>query len=100
MSERQFSCEVAVTMKNQANIKDPVISQKINNKLSSLGIRAPCHVTVASKEGSVTLSGITQYEHQRHAAVRAIKGVAGVQRVVDQMQVLPSGQRWNANFKR
>ena len=87
-------------MKYQVKVQDPVISQKVSSKLSSLGVRAPCHVTVVSNRGNVTLSGTIQYEHQRHTAVRAIKAVAGVQRVVDQMQVLPSGQRLNTNFKR
>jgi osmotically-inducible protein OsmY len=87
-------------MNNQTKTKDPVILQKVSNKLASLGVRAPCHVTVVSNKGDVTLSGTIQYEHQRHAAVRAVKAVTGVQRVVDQMQVLPSGQRGNFNFKR
>jgi osmotically-inducible protein OsmY len=78
-------------------IRDPTISQKVNEKLSSLGVRAPCHVTVVSNKGNVTLAGTIQYEHQRHMAVRAIKGVAGVQRVVDQMHVLPRGQLGKIN---
>jgi osmotically-inducible protein OsmY len=87
-------------MKHQANIQDPVISQKVNEKLSSMGMRAPCHVTVASHKGNVTLSGTIQYEHQRHIAVHAIKAVAGVQCVVDQMRVIPGGQHWKANYRR
>ena len=81
----------------QEIIRDPVISQKVSEKLSSLGVRAPCHVTVVSNKGNVTLAGTIQYEHQRHMAVRAIKGVAGVQRVVDQMQVIPRGQHGKTN---
>jgi len=84
----------------QVNIKDPVISQRVNEKLSSMGIRAPCHVTVASNKGKITLSGTIQYEHQRHLAVHAVKGVVGVQSVVDQMQVTPSGQHWKTNYRR
>jgi osmotically-inducible protein OsmY len=44
-----------------------------------------------SSKGNVTLSGTIQFEHQRHMAVRAVKNVAGVQRVVDQMRVIPRG---------
>lgn len=87
-------------MKYQAKIQDPMISQKASEKLSSLGVRAPCHVTVVSNKGNVTLSGTIQYEHQRQMAVRAIKGVAGVQRVVDQMRLIPTGQHWKTNPKR
>lgn len=81
-------------MNDQVKIKDPVISQRVSDKLVSLGVRAPCHVTVASNRGNVTLSGMIQYEHQRHTAVGAARGVVGVQRVVDQMQVIPSEQPW------
>lgn len=65
-----------------------------------MGIRAPCSVRVASGKGCVTLSGTIQYEHQRAIALRAIRTIAGVQRVVDQMQIIPSGQHWQTNPKR
>ncbi len=84
-------------MKNQAKTPDPIITQKVTERLSSLGVRAPCRVTVASNKGNVTLSGTIQYEHQRHMAVRASKNVPGVLRVMDQMQVIPSGQHWKTN---
>jgi osmotically-inducible protein OsmY len=87
-------------MKYQETVKDPVISHKVSEKLSSLGVRAPCRVMVVTNKGNVTLSGTIQYEHQRHTAVRAIRAVAGVQRVTDQLQVIPSGQHWKANYAR
>jgi osmotically-inducible protein OsmY len=55
---------------------------------------------VVSSKGNVTLSGTTQYEHQRHVALHAIRGVTGVQRVVDQMRVIPNTRRWQDNIKR
>jgi len=76
-------------MMSQGKIDDPTISRKVTEKLSGAGIRAPCRVTVASSKGSITLSGSIQFEHQRHAALRAVKSVTGVQRVVDQMKVTP-----------
>ena len=87
-------------MKDLVKISDPMISQKVQEKLSSLGIRAPCRVTVASNKGNVTLTGSIQYEHQRQMAVHAIRGVAGVQRVVDQMLVSPNAQHWKTNYTR
>jgi osmotically-inducible protein OsmY len=87
-------------MHYQPSVKDPVISQKVSETLSSVGIRAPCRVTVVSNKGNVTLSGTIQYEHQRHRTIRAIQAVAGVQRVVDHMQVLPSGQHLQTNYRR
>jgi len=81
-------------------VKDPVISQKVSQKLSSQGVRPPCRVTVACNKGNVTLSGTIQYEHQRQGAVHAAKGIAGVQRVVDQMRVIPSRKYGAANSQR
>ena len=81
-------------------VKDPVISQKVSQKLSSLGVRPPCRVTVVSNKGNVTLSGTIQYEHQRQGAMHAAKGVAGVQRVVDQMRVIPRQPHRTANSSR
>jgi osmotically-inducible protein OsmY len=74
--------------------QDSSITQSVSQQLSTRGLRAPCHVRVVTTGGSVTLSGMIQYEHQRRVAVQAARGVAGVQRVVDQMQVIPSNQHW------
>jgi osmotically-inducible protein OsmY len=88
-----------MTMQNQASIKDPVISQRGNEKLSKMGIRPPCHVTVVTNKGNVVLSGAIQYEHQRIIAIRAIKSVVGVLRVVDQMHVIPSAQHVKTSYR-
>ena len=37
-------------MMSQGKIDDPAISRKVSEKLSSSGIRAPCHVTVTSNK--------------------------------------------------
>jgi osmotically-inducible protein OsmY len=86
-------------MMKQEKVKDTVISQKVMEKLSCIGIRAPSRVTTISINGQVTVSGSLQYEHQRPLALRAIKGVAGVQRVVDNMRLIPSEQHRNTNPK-
>jgi osmotically-inducible protein OsmY len=84
-------------MMHQEKVKDSVISQKVKEKLAGAGIRAPCKVTIVSTNGQVTVSGSIQYEHQRPVAVRAIKGVMGVQSVVDQLRLIPSEQPRNTN---
>ena len=84
-------------MMHQEKVKDTVISQKAKEKLSGAGIRAPSHVTVVSSNGQVTVSGSIQHEHQRSLALRAIRGVTGVQGVVDQMRLIPSAQHQNTN---
>jgi osmotically-inducible protein OsmY len=84
-------------MKDREKTQDPVISRKVSEKLSCLGVRAPCRVTVVSDKGKVTLSGTIQYEGQRQVALRGIKGVAGVESVVDKMQLIPRVPQWKTN---
>jgi len=84
-------------MIHQEKVKDTVISQKVKEKLSGAGIRAPSHVAAVSSNGQVTVSGSIQYEHQRAVAIRAIRGVTGVQHVVDQMRVIPNVQHGKTN---
>jgi osmotically-inducible protein OsmY len=84
---------------NQEKVKDTTISQKVKEKLAGAGIRAPCHVTAVSNKGQVTVSGLIQHEHQRPLALRAIRGVTGVERVVDQMRVIPIAQHRNTSPK-
>jgi len=66
---------------------DQKISSQVLLKLNGRGIRSPSVVTVNTKNGEVTLSGIVQYAHQKSAAVQAITGIPGVRRVIDQMKV-------------
>jgi osmotically-inducible protein OsmY len=87
-------------MRQQEKISDPMISQRVQEKLANMGIRAPCRVAVASNKGHVTLSGSIQYEHQRHTVLHAIRAVTGVQRVVDLMHVTPTGDHWKTNYSR
>ena len=73
--------------KNQ--IPDDTLSQKVTQQLSNRGLRSPCKITVASRNGDITLTGTLQYAHQRQAALQACRSVSGVRRVVDQLQVKP-----------
>jgi osmotically-inducible protein OsmY len=71
---------------------DAALTQQVNNKLASRGIRSPCHVGVQTQDGNVTLSGTVRYAHQKGAAVQVTAGVTGVRRVIDQLTVRPSDQ--------
>ena len=74
------------------NAKDDHITRLVNNKLSSRGF-ASQHLKVQTSNGMVTLSGGVQFAHQRKAALKAIAGLTGVRRVVDQMTVKPTVKR-------
>jgi osmotically-inducible protein OsmY len=70
-------------------VPDGVLTQKVSQSLSNRGMRAPCRVGVATQKGTVTLTGNIQYEHQRQLAVQTARAVDGVNRIVDQLKVIP-----------
>jgi osmotically-inducible protein OsmY len=72
---------------------DRRLLQRVTQQLTTRGIRNPCHVDAAVKNGDVTLTGTIQYEHQRKAAMQAATGVTGVKRVSDRMTVKPAVKR-------
>jgi len=74
------------------NAKDDHITRHVNNKLASRGFGSQ-RLKVQTSNGLVTLSGGVQYAHQKKAALKAIAGLAGVRRVVDQMTVMPAVKR-------
>ena len=69
-------------------IPDRSIDQKVGQQLASHGMKPPCKVVASSKGGTVTLTGKIQYEHQRNSCIQTARRVEGVQRVVDQLQVI------------
>jgi osmotically-inducible protein OsmY len=73
-----------------APVPDRIITQQLNNKLATRGVRSPCKVTVQSNKGEVTLSGTVQFAHQKQAAVQLANGIAGVRRIIDQLIIKPT----------
>jgi len=68
-------------------VTDATIIQKVTKQLSNRGMQSPCRIAVAARKGDVTLSGTIQFEHQRIAALHAVRGIDGVRRVMDHLQV-------------
>ena len=66
---------------------DRGVIQQVNQRLASRGIRNPCKVEVASKNGEVTLTGSIQYPHQRATAMQAASTASGVRHVVDRLVI-------------
>jgi len=57
-------------MLGKITASDRVVIQKVTQTLINRGVRTPCDIRVASKGGTVTLTGTVQYEYQRKNAVR------------------------------
>ena len=68
-------------------VPDATIIQKVTKQLSNRGMQSPCRIAVAARKGDVTLSGTIQFEYQRIAALHAVRGIDGVRRVMDHLQV-------------
>jgi osmotically-inducible protein OsmY len=82
-------------MISQTKVPDHAITQKVSQQLASRGMRPPCRIGVVTNKGNVTLSGMIQYDHQRRSAVQVARGVNGVQRVLETLQVIPTTQHWH-----
>ena len=74
-------------------IPDRTITRQVTGKLARRGLNTPCHVTVDTLKGQVTLSGSVQYAHQKTAAVQAVNGISGVRRVIDRLIVKAAVKR-------
>jgi osmotically-inducible protein OsmY len=86
----------------RTSLRDRLLNQKVMQQLSNRGVRSPCEVSASVSDGSVTLSGQIEHEYQRRSALRAAQNIAGVKRVVDQLQVMSrtsQGQRRGFNAK-
>jgi osmotically-inducible protein OsmY len=72
---------------------DRAVIQQVNQRLASRGLRNPCKIDVASKNGEVTLSGSIQYPHQRSTAMQAASTASGVRHVVDRLVIKAAVKR-------
>ncbi len=66
-------------------VPDKTIQKKVDDNLMRTGSHK---IKAIVRSGTVTLTGVLQYEMQRSAMVKAVNSAAGVLRVVDQMTVM------------
>jgi osmotically-inducible protein OsmY len=79
----------------QANeVPDKAILQKVTQHVQLTGTGSQSKVTVNVRGGDVTVGGTIQYEMQRRNILKAASRVAGVRRVIDQMQVVTKKRTW------
>ena len=72
--------------RNQVSDKD--LLKSINQRLARTGTASQSRVNVSVQQGTVMLTGTLQHAIQRSPIVKAITRVAGVRRVIDQMQLI------------
>jgi len=75
-------------------VSERVITRNVSQQPQNRGMRPSCQVAVMSQKGTVTLSGKIQYEHQRRIALHTARGVDGLQRVIDRLQVIAKEMHW------
>jgi osmotically-inducible protein OsmY len=73
--------------RNEVSDKD--LLKNVNRRLDRTGTGSHSRITALVRRGTVTLSGKLQYEIQRTRIVKAVKSVAGVRQVIDQLQSPP-----------
>jgi osmotically-inducible protein OsmY len=77
-----------------APISDKSLLEKVNQRLARSGSGSKSRVNATVFKGEVTLAGVLQYEIQRQPLIKAVGAVAGVRRVIDQLQVAPAAKKW------
>ena len=71
------------------DIPDKALLKTVNQRLDRTGTGSQSKVTATVQRGIVTLVGKLQYENQRTPIMKAIRNIAGVRQVIDQLQSPP-----------
>ena len=72
------------------DLNDDRITRSVSSKLATRGFDSQSKLKVHTSKGLVTLTGTVLHAHQKRAAVRAIAGMAGVRRIIDQLTIKPA----------
>ena len=77
------------TMFSHDKKSDKDLLKAVNKRLMRAGAGSQARLTAAVQQGTVTLSGTLRHAIQRKPIVKAINGIAGVRRIIDQLQLAP-----------
>ena len=75
-------------------VPDKDIIKKVNQRLARTGLGTQLPIKVEVHNGTVVLSGTIEFEYQRRSALKALRAVDGVRRIVDQLQANPATAKW------
>ena len=76
-------------MLGRNEVPDKALLKTVNRRLDRTGSGSQTKVTASVQRGIVTLVGKLRYENQRNSIVKAIRSIAGVRQVIDQLQSPP-----------
>jgi osmotically-inducible protein OsmY len=68
---------------------DKALQKLVNKRLERSGAGSQTGLKAIVVRGSVTLTGKLKYENQRLPLLKALRGVAGVRNISDQLQAPP-----------
>ena len=68
---------------------DKDLLKAVNKRLMRAGGSSQTRLTATVQQGTVTLSGTLRHAIQRKSITKAVNGIAGVRRVIDQIQLAP-----------
>jgi osmotically-inducible protein OsmY len=70
-------------------ISDKSLLKTINQRLSRTGSSSGSRITASVQQGTVTVTGKLLHEIQRSPIIKTVSRIAGVRRVIDQLQLAP-----------
>jgi len=76
-------------MPYENRIPDKALMNKVTQKLSRCGAGSQLRVQATIRNGTVTLSGVLDFDYQRKPILRAVGGVEGVRMVIGELSVKP-----------
>ena len=71
------------------DVPDRALLRTVDQRLDRTGTGSQSKVTASVQRGIVTLKGRLQYENQRTPILKAVRNIAGVRQVIDQLQSPP-----------
>ena len=73
-------------MFGKKDVPDKALIKTVNQRLVRTGTGK---VTASAQRGVITLTGQLQYDNQRTPILKAVRNIAGVKQVIDQLQAPP-----------
>jgi osmotically-inducible protein OsmY len=74
-------------MLHRNEVPDRSLLQTVSRRMERTGTGSQTRLSASVRQGTVTISGTLQYESQRTPIVKAVRNIAGVHHVIDQLRL-------------